>query len=257
MQSLLSQSESHAFQTFLSSMDYSEDTLSASEWALYNSAPMQHSIVDDSLDSNPEHRQALAKATKDLMSLDPDHRWDSGGDFMMNHQSNMNQRHFDPHGRHLGHYDQQLQHQQQLVHQQQVLQHQQQHLQQQQQQQQRANSYSSPHDSFPFLHNKLQQQQQILSLNPQYPQSGIPQQNLLSPLNMNHISPHDSSTIRKSHALLPIRAVDLLIRSDAAPTIDAIPDPLFFILITLYPHLPPSVRGRLPRHPSRAQQQQH
>ncbi|CAA7269576.1 unnamed protein product [Cyclocybe aegerita] len=195
MQSLLTQSESHAFQTFLSSMDYSEDTLSASEWALYNSAPMQHSIVDDSLDSNPEHRQALAKATKDLMSLDPDHRWDSGGDFMMSHQSNMNQRHFDLHGRHLGHYDQQLQHQQQLVHQQQVLQHQQQHLQQQQQQQQRANSYSSPHDSFPFLHNsKLHQQQQMLLLNSQYQHSCIPQQNLLSPLNMNHISPRDSST---------------------------------------------------------------
>ncbi|KAF8972176.1 hypothetical protein BDZ97DRAFT_1783575, partial [Flammula alnicola] len=156
MQSLLSPAESHAFQSFLSTMDYPDDSITAAEWAVYNSDTSTFAGQDD------RHREALTKATKDLMSLDAD-SWE-GGASMMDHQASVPQRVFDAHG----HYDpQQGQH---FAHQQQVMQEhqwrQQQHHQQQQQQQQeqhRHNSFSSSRDLFPFLHNKVQQQ------HPQYP----------------------------------------------------------------------------------------
>ena len=61
--SLLTASESHAFQSFLSSI---ATTDSHSEWAIYPSSA-------DSLDI-PLGKEALAKATKDLMQLDTN-RW--------------------------------------------------------------------------------------------------------------------------------------------------------------------------------------
>jgi len=67
MQSLLSPSENSAFQSFLSVMDYADDALTPSEWAKLTAGS---SLVD----AGPEHKDALAKAAKDLMSLEPD-RW--------------------------------------------------------------------------------------------------------------------------------------------------------------------------------------
>jgi hypothetical protein len=156
--SLLSPSESNAFQSFLSTMDYPDEAISASDWAIYNSSAAMHQVLDDPLlenSVNPGHREALAKATKDLMSLDSD-MWDAGSS-MMDHHPNTPHQAFDAHGRHNGNYDHQL-----LAHQQQVLQH------QRQQHQQRQNSFSTNRDIFPFLHNKqqptplqyMQQQQQ-------------------------------------------------------------------------------------------------
>lgn len=77
---LLSPQESHAFQAFLSSMDYTD--LSPTEWALLN-GPNQ----PDDGDIFPRSSQALAKATKDLMSG----RWDSFSQQLQ--ESNPNQAH--------------------------------------------------------------------------------------------------------------------------------------------------------------------
>jgi hypothetical protein len=134
MQSLLSQSESNAFQSFLSSMDYKEDAIPAEEWAAFSasSASMELSYPD-------EERQALTKATKDLMSLDTDGNWDNPNDTSMMNRSPVIHPHFDDHETH----QQQGQHQQHRY-----------------QQSYRVNSYPSRHDSFPFLHTKSQQQQQ-------------------------------------------------------------------------------------------------
>ena len=144
--SLLSPSESNAFQSFLSTMDYPDEAISASDWAIYNSSAAMHQVPDDPLlenSVNPGHREALTRATKDLMSLDSD-MWDAGSS-MMDHHPNISHQAFDAHGRHNGNYDHQL-----LAHQQQVLQH------QRQQHQQRQNSFSTNRDTFPFLHNKQQ-----------------------------------------------------------------------------------------------------
>ncbi|KAJ7592965.1 hypothetical protein C8J56DRAFT_486594 [Mycena floridula] len=65
--SLLSPSESHAFQSFLSSVDHSDALQNgavAPEWAMYANSEY-HNQVD-----MMHGREALAKATKDLMSLD-------------------------------------------------------------------------------------------------------------------------------------------------------------------------------------------
>jgi hypothetical protein len=137
MQSLLSQSESNAFQSFLSSMDYTEDTIPADEWAAFSasSASMELPYPD-------EDRQALTKATKDLMSLDTDGNWDNPNDTSMMNRSPVIHPHFDDH--------ETRQQQSDLG----------QHQQHRYQQSYRANSYASRHDSFPFLHTKSQQQQQ-------------------------------------------------------------------------------------------------
>ena len=133
MQSLLSQSESNAFQSFLSSMDYAKDAIPADEWAAFSasSASMELSYPD-------EERQALTKATKDLMSLDTDGNWDNPNDTSMMNRSPVIHPHFDDHETHqqqshIGRYQPSY----------------------------RANSYSSRHDSFPFLHTKQQQSQPI------------------------------------------------------------------------------------------------
>ena len=155
--SLLSPSESKAFQSFLSTMDYADDAISASDWAMYNSNVAIHQVSDDDPlvenGVNPGQREALAKATKDLMSLDSD-MWDTSTSSSIDHQPNVPHQALDMQGRHNGHYNHQL-----LTHQQQVLQH------QHQQNQQRHNSFSTNRDVFPFLHSKVQQQ----SMPPQYP----------------------------------------------------------------------------------------
>ncbi|KAF5359244.1 hypothetical protein D9756_003526 [Leucocoprinus leucothites] len=68
---LLSPAESHAFQSFLSAMDYAD--LSPSEWALLNSTNV---VSDDEIIGHGHSSELLAKATKDLMALDTG-RWDS------------------------------------------------------------------------------------------------------------------------------------------------------------------------------------
>ena len=118
-------------------MDYTEDTIPADEWAAFSasSASMELSYPD-------EDRQALRKATKDLMSLDTDGNWNDPNDTSVMNRSPVIHPHFDNHETH-----------QQQSH---LGQHQQHHY----QQSYRVNSYSSRHDSFPFLHTKSQQQQQ-------------------------------------------------------------------------------------------------
>jgi hypothetical protein len=139
MQSLLSQSESNTFQSFLSSMDYTEDAIPADEWAAFSasSASMELSYPD-------EERQALTKATKDLMSLNTDVNWDDPNNTSMMNRSPVAHPHFDD--RQQGHLGQHQEHRYQQSY--------------------RVNSYSSRHDSFPFLHTKSQQQQQS---QPQFP----------------------------------------------------------------------------------------
>lgn len=74
---LLSASEKSALQSFLSVMDYPDDTLTASEWALLSSGtPLSNASSDNAFFVEEQHKEALAKATKDLMSLEPD-RWRS------------------------------------------------------------------------------------------------------------------------------------------------------------------------------------
>ncbi|PPQ76451.1 hypothetical protein CVT26_012963, partial [Gymnopilus dilepis] len=116
MQSLLSPAEKHAFQSFLSSIDFHPSssgadldlplpdaaasqgvTLSASEWALYNGVPSSSNSIsgsgaqtdgtaadgDDPLmegAGDAEHREALKKATQDLMALDGQTQGRGGGD---------------------------------------------------------------------------------------------------------------------------------------------------------------------------------
>ena len=129
MQSLLSQSESNAFQSFLSSMDYTKDAIPADEWAAFSASSASYP---------DEERQALTKATKDLMSLDTDGSWDNPNDTSMMNRSPVIHPHFDDHETHQP----------------------QSHLgQQRYQPSYRVNSYSSKHDSFPFLHTKQQPSQ--------------------------------------------------------------------------------------------------
>ncbi|TFK70329.1 hypothetical protein BDN72DRAFT_896572 [Pluteus cervinus] len=113
--SLLTPSESHAFQSFLSSMDPFSDAV-APEWSMY-----AHDAEDVEI-PHLQGKEALAKATKDLMSLDGD-RWSSYG---------ANGLHQHP----------QMQHQ---YHQ---------HPQQQQVHQHHPRQASYHHDVFPFLTNK-------------------------------------------------------------------------------------------------------
>lgn len=88
--SLLSQSESNAFQSFLSSMNYTEEAIPADEWAAFSasSASMELSYPD-------EERQALRKATKDLMSLNTVGNWDDSNNTSMVNRSPVIHPHFD------------------------------------------------------------------------------------------------------------------------------------------------------------------
>lgn len=72
MQSLLSPSEYNDFHSFLSIVDYPDDALTPSEWQKLTAGSSSSQVVDHV----PEHREALAKAARDLMSLEPD-RWRS------------------------------------------------------------------------------------------------------------------------------------------------------------------------------------
>lgn len=74
--SLLTPTESHAFQSFLASIDRADHpdrmTYPTPEWAMYGGVDLD----DDAIPPQAQGREALAKATKDLMSLDP-HGWNS------------------------------------------------------------------------------------------------------------------------------------------------------------------------------------
>ncbi|PPQ91707.1 hypothetical protein CVT25_012848 [Psilocybe cyanescens] len=199
MQSLLSPAESNAFQSFLSSLDYPESesmSLSSTEWALYNSNPSVYSPQDDTRhdpEANPEHREALTKATKDLMSLDSN-SWDNGSSMMDHHPSmQQHQRHtYGANGHAMSQYDRE-EHERLLVHQQQVLQHQRQHRQQQQQDQQRHNSFSTTRDIFPFLNDKRPQPQPPQLQYPMHPSHLRQQQHHVSVSPMNTVSSNHSS----------------------------------------------------------------
>ncbi|KAF9037671.1 hypothetical protein BJ165DRAFT_1408342 [Panaeolus papilionaceus] len=167
IESLLSQSESNAIQSFLSSMDYTDDhsaTISASEWALFSGHAPEYTTNDDLIDpmSNPESKDALTKATKDLMSLDSDRWSNNDSSSMMNHQHLQQQQqqqtspqnHFDARGQIMT-YSQQVmnQHSTNHIHPHQSI--------------QQAGHVSftqggaqtqSSQDVFPFLHSKPQQQ---------------------------------------------------------------------------------------------------
>lgn len=125
--SLLTPAESHAFQSFLSALDYTD--LSPSEWALLNSTTV--APEDDLL--GPDHSsELLTKATKDLMALDSGY-WGSLGQ--------------QPHGL-PSQQSQQQQHQafsNAFSH--------------------RQMSYSR-HETFPFLNTKAHLQQSTLSYHP-------------------------------------------------------------------------------------------
>ena len=195
MQSLLSPAESHAFQSFLSTMDFSDDSMTPSEWAIYNSqSPMHDDSQPEHIEANPERREALTKATKDLMSLDAD-GWNSSGSLMNHHPSTQNYHIYDVHGQYDSH--QQERH---FAHQQHALEeHQrQQRLQQQLQHQQRQNTFSSSSELFPFLHSKVHQQPPTQELRyPMQRQQQQPQQHphlALSPTMAASNSDHGSPT---------------------------------------------------------------
>lgn len=128
---LLTPAESHAFQSFLSAMDYQD--LSPSEWAMLNSNAANITSNDDLL-APTQPSDALAKATKDLMTLDAA-RWDA----------HVQQQHDYAH-----------------------------HQPQQQHPHSYPNAYSrrqAPYarrETFPFLSNKAQMQQSLLSIPPHH-----------------------------------------------------------------------------------------
>ena len=119
-------------------MDYTEDAIPADEWAAFSasSASMELSYAD-------EERQALRKATKDLMSLNTDGNWDDSNNTSMMNRSPVIHPHFDD-----------LETHRQQSH---LGQHQEHHY---QQSYNRVDPHSSRQDSFPFLHTKTQQQRQ-------------------------------------------------------------------------------------------------
>ena len=167
MQSLLSQSESNAFQSFLSSMDYTADAIPVDEWAAFSasSASMELSYPEE-----VEDRQALTKATKDLMSLDTDVSWDDPNDTSMMNHSPIIHPHFDDHETH------------------QTQTHRTQHLQHRYQQESHGvNSYPSRHDSFPFLYTKSHKQQQSQPI--QFPIHPVSPVRTASP-DLQQCSPH-------------------------------------------------------------------
>lgn len=77
MQSLLTASENNVLPSFLSPMGYPDDALTAREWALLSpgsTLPTSSDATAFVASPNSDHKEALAKATKDLMSLEPE-RW--------------------------------------------------------------------------------------------------------------------------------------------------------------------------------------
>ncbi|KAF9004072.1 hypothetical protein BDQ17DRAFT_475789 [Cyathus striatus] len=124
---LLSPSESQAFKTFLSSIDYN-DALPAPEWGMYATSMGEDLLLEDI----PQGKEALTKATKDLMSLDYAHHGHHGHHFQPQHHHHPFQY---SHGTHQA-YDEQRHREQQH---------------QQSQNQQQATYASTRHESFPFL----------------------------------------------------------------------------------------------------------
>lgn len=144
MEALLTPSESLAFQSFLTNVDTSQPP---SDWASYASQFNPNSIRrgDDDLSAEPlpppPENESLAKATKDLMSLDTAGWNDSPGSAHsdLQHQP-----------QHLMMFRHHQEHQQPLLNQPLHPQH----------------MYSSAHESFPFLNQKGSFQHS----NPSYPQ---------------------------------------------------------------------------------------
>ncbi|KAJ3519286.1 hypothetical protein NMY22_g13276 [Coprinellus aureogranulatus] len=144
METLLTPSESLAFQSFLTTVDTSQPP---NDWASYASQFSPNSIRRDDDDISvdplppPPENDTLAKATKDLMSLDTA-GWNDGP--MSAHPDLPQHLMYAPQLRH--HQEQQQPLLTQPLHPQ--------HM------------YSSPHESFPFLNQKGSFQQH----NPSYPQ---------------------------------------------------------------------------------------
>lgn len=170
--SLLSPSESHAFQAFLTSIDPFTDSV-APEWSMY-----AHDIPDEYEIPQAQGKEALAKATKDLMSLDAD-RWSTT-------QSNSPII-----GSATGNHQIQSQHQYTQIN----------HQQHQQKNQQLSGEHQSHRQhSFPFLtnSNKQQQSQQTLQNNHQHSQHpqlhpiSVPPIHPLSPSSLCSTSPNTS-----------------------------------------------------------------
>ncbi|KAG9224546.1 hypothetical protein CCMSSC00406_0002303 [Pleurotus cornucopiae] len=197
--SLLTPNESHAFQSFLSQVDYAESDQVAPEWSMYSSPDMMQEDLDP---AQVQKREALAKATKDLMALDGG-RWQqqngAGNPYgMQQHQhqqagydayqqSPLEQHHTPNMDYEYGHYQQQ---------------HQQQHHQQQMHQ----SPYThSRHEMFPFL-NKQQQAH--------YPHHD----QVLPPISVNVNGNYASSPSRAS-ATPPISASSTHSFSIATPTL--------------------------------------
>ncbi|KAF8627270.1 hypothetical protein AX15_004448 [Amanita polypyramis BW_CC] len=132
MKSLLTPSESHAFQSFLSSLD-----TPVPEWALYSSGGPGDIVIDVPV-PQAQGREALARATKELMSLDAG-RWHP-------HQGSVRHSQLQDHRQQLYDYQRQPHNL--------IGEHQQQH-----QQQQRT---SISHDPFPFLNAHVHKRPQSL-----------------------------------------------------------------------------------------------
>ncbi|KAF8626116.1 hypothetical protein AX17_006611 [Amanita inopinata Kibby_2008] len=169
MESLLTPSESHAFQSFLSSLD-----VSAPEWTLYSSGNPEDIVVDVPV-PQAQGREALAKATKDLMSLDADRWSDPSSNPSLDYH---NRQH--PH-QHYPHHQYDYQRQSQF------------HQMGEHQQRQRPASFS--HDPFPFLHKNQSYHRSHHSVQHTLPDSS----SNLHPRDINHLRPLTVPTLH--HAM--------------------------------------------------------
>ncbi|KAL0955036.1 hypothetical protein HGRIS_003956 [Hohenbuehelia grisea] len=76
--SILSPTENTAFQSFLQTIDYNDPEQVAPEWSMYSAPDILHDDMDQ---AHLQKRDHLAKATRDLMSLDSDRCYNNQGQF--------------------------------------------------------------------------------------------------------------------------------------------------------------------------------
>ncbi|KAF5327022.1 hypothetical protein D9619_004126 [Psilocybe cf. subviscida] len=207
MQSLLSPAERHAFQSFLSTMDYPGDTLTANEWAIYNAGNQAPDGQEDASlmsEPNPGQREALTKATKDLMSLDaPNSSWEGSGSMSHQHQNLSPQQMYGDHGSQA--VDEfEMQHDQHFAHQRQAIQHHR-HQREHHHEPQQQNSYSNGRDSFPFVRDEAQRGHSPNDL--RYPPHPDHHPQLLTSSLNGHsshdpspLSPHSSFQFQQGHS---------------------------------------------------------
>ncbi|KAF6754550.1 hypothetical protein DFP72DRAFT_812749 [Ephemerocybe angulata] len=182
METLLTPTESLAFQSFLTSVDTSQPP---NDWATYASQFSPNSlrrdddeIILDSAPHSPPDNDPLTKATKDLMSLD------APGWANTSMMSGHSQLHHPQHPQqHLMYGSQHMQHHQ----------HEQQHQSLLTQPLHRQRAYSTAHDSFPFLNqkNNFQASNSHFQQAPQHQAYGHPNQHQLNQqqsLNLTHIN---------------------------------------------------------------------